>query len=406
MTHFQFQGRKSHGQPVHGKLEAMSAEAVAGQLLNRGITPVSIEVFDARPTVGEWVERLLGGDKVTAEDLIMFTRQMYTVSKAGIPLIRGLRGLAQTMKHYRFRAALDDIGDRLETGMNLSAAMRHHGEIFDNLYISMIHVGENSGQLERVFDQLSQYLVRDLETRKRIKSALRYPSFVVVALVVAMTVVNIWVIPEFSRMFKQFGAELPLVTQVLIGVSDFFTAFWFYMLAAVVGAGLVLIRYLKTEAGELRWGRLKLRLPIVGDIIDRASMARYARSFALMLRSGVPLTHSLDLCARAVDNPFLGQKILHIREGVERGDSLARTHAGSDMFTPLVLQMIAVGEESGQVDTLLSEVADFYEREVDYDLRSLSEKIESLLIVTMAGFVLVLALGIFLPMWELYSVQR
>jgi len=406
MAHYEFHGRNTQGQAVSGRLEALSSDAVAHQLIGRGVTPTTINEVDETLPLEERLRRLLGDDKVTTEELILFTRQMYTITKAGIPLIRGIRGLAQSITHYRLSACLDDIADRLQTGVELSTAMRHHTDIYDNLYISMVHVGENSGRLEEVFDQMSGYLEKDQDTRKRITTALRYPMFVMMALAAAMVIVNIKVIPAFANMFGKFGAELPLMTRILIGTSNFFVSYWPFLLILSVGTVYGFMRYIKTEKGEWNWGRIKLKLPIVGEIIERGLMARYSRSFSLMLRSGVPLTHSLELCSRAIDNPFLGEKILGIRSGIERGDSLLRTHTQSEMFTPLVLQMIAVGEESGQVDTLLEEVASFYEREVDYDLKSLSAKIEPIMIVIMAGFVLVLALGIFLPMWEMHNIQK
>lgn len=347
----------------------------------------------------------MGPEKVRPEDLIMLTRQFYTITKAGIPLIRGVRGLASSMRHAHLKEVLNDIGDYLETGMQLSAAMNRHKKVFDNLYINMVKVGEDSGQLEAVFDQLSEYLERDLETRKRVKSAMRYPSFVLSALVIAMVVVNIFVIPAFADMFKQFGADLPLATKILIGTSDFFVAYWGYLLGISVSAFVAFRKYIASKEGSLWWGKNKLKLPLVGDIVHRALMARYARSFSLMLKSGVPLPQSLELCSRAMGNNYLAAKIADIKTGVERGDSLLRTHNQSRLFTPLVLQMIAVGEESGQVDSLLEEVAGFYEREVDYDLKTLSDRIEPIMIVMMAGFVLILALGIFLPMWSMYEVQ-
>ena len=220
-----------------------------------------------------------------------------------------------------------------------------------------------------------------------------------------MVVINIFVIPNFADMFTKFGAELPLPTKILLGTSEFFVNYWHILLGVIVVTWVLLKRHIKTDIGSRQWGRILLRLPIVGDIIERASMARYARSFGLMLSSGVPLIQSLSLCSRVIDNPWLGDKILAIREGIERGESLLSTHNQSGMFTPLVLQMIGVGEESGQVDTLLTEVAEFYEREVDYDLKTLSDRIEPIMIVIMAGFVLILALGIFLPMWNMYSLQ-
>jgi len=283
--------------------------------------------------------------------------------------------------------------------------MAQHPDVFDKLFVSLVNVGENSGKLDEAFNQLSSYLERDLDTAKRIKSATRYPSFVLGALVIAMVVINIFVIPNFADMFAKFGAELPLPTVILLGTSAFFVNYWHIMLTFVVVSWFLFKRHVKTEIGSRQWGRILLRLPIVGDIIERASMARYARSFGLMLSSGVPLIQSLQLCSRVIDNPWLGDKILGIREGIERGESLLSTHNQSGMFTPLVLQMIGVGEESGQVDTLLKEVAEFYEREVDYDLKTLSDRIEPIMIVIMASFVLILALGIFLPMWNMYSLQ-
>ncbi len=405
MARFQYQGRAQRGQPVSGKLEAASQDAVAAQLIGRGITPVQIDEISTGASFLHQINDRLGANKVREVDLIMLCRQMYTITKAGIPLTRGIRGLAASVRHAYLQEVLSDVADRLEAGSSLSLAMRNHPKAFDPLFVNMIAVGESSGQLDEVFKQIGFYIERDSETRKRVKSALRYPSFVILALAAALVIVNIFVIPEFARLFANFNAELPLVTKILIGFSNLFVNYWPYLLlctGALIGAAW---HYLRTEQGALRWGYYKMRLPIVGDLIERALMARYARTFGLMLRAGVPITQSLALCAAAIDNPWLEQKILGIRQGIERGDSLLRTHLAASMFTPLVLQMIAVGEESGQVEALLTEVAEFYEREVDYDLKTLTDRIEPLLIVCMAAFVLILALGIFLPMWNLYEVQ-
>ncbi|MGH1371209.1 MAG: type II secretion system F family protein [Cellvibrionaceae bacterium] len=405
MSRFQFRGRDNNGQSVQGVLDVGSIDLAAAQLSNRGITPTSIEPAGSEGA-GFDLNEIFGPEKVKPDDLIMLTRQMYTITKAGLPLIRGIRGLMVSMRHPRLKSALDEIANDLETGMQLSTAMVRHDDVFDNLYINMVRVGEDSGQLEAVFQQLSEYLERDQETRKRIKAALRYPSFVLVALMIAMAVVNIFVIPAFADMFSRFEAQLPLPTRILLGTSEFFVNYWPYMLVVLIGAVVAFKEYVKTEDGSVWWGEFKLKIPLVGDILSRALMARYSRSFALMLKSGVPLPQALELCAKAIDNNFLAGKIREIKSGVERGDSLLRTHNASDMFTPLVLQMIAVGEESGQVEELLKEVSGFYEREVDYDVQTLSDRIEPIMIVIMAGFVMVLALGIFLPMWEMYNIQK
>lgn len=406
MAIYQFRGRNAEGQLVTGQLEAPTPDAAAGQLSGRGVTPLAIDEHEQRLSWSQRWDQWQNSGKIETVDLIMFCRQMYTITRAGVPLVRGIRGLAVNLRHVTFRETLEDIAERLESGLELSVAMRHHPKVFNNLFVSIVSVGEGSGSLEQAFEQLAAYLERDQETVKSIKAALRYPSFVLIALAIAILVINVKVIPAFANMFSQFGAELPLPTRILIGVSDFFVFAWPYLLVGSVAAFYGIRHYLKTDAGALKWGRKKLRLPVIGDIIERASMARYARSFSVMLRAGLPINVALDLCARAIDNPYLGNKIRDIRAGVERGEGLFQTHMNSGMFTPLVLQMISVGEESGQVDQLLSEVAEFYEREVDYDVKRLSDRIEPIMIVIMASFVLILALGIFLPMWEMYNIQQ
>lgn len=408
MPLFDYQARDQRGVAITGQLEAASPDAVAVQLQGRGATPIRIQAakkVQQGDNLGP-LKSLFERRKVSKEDLIIFSRQMYTITKAGLPLIRGIRGLEQSMTHERLKEALKHMVTDLEAGMSLSAAMSRHSDIFDALYISLIRVGETSGKLENCFQQLSLYLERDLDTAQRITTAFRYPMFVLLALAVGLTIVNIFVIPAFADMFSHFNAQLPLMTRVLIAVSDFFVSYWYLLLALMVGCGFGIHRYLQSPEGALRWGYLKTRLPVVGTIVERSMISRYVRSLALMLKAGVPLNQALYLSGMATDNPYLGQKISQIQKGIERGESLYGTHLQSGLFTPLVLQMISVGEESGQVDQLLAETADFYDREVDYELKSIGARIEPIMIVIMAGFVLVLALGIFLPMWEIYGSQQ
>lgn len=406
MAIYQFKGRNSDGRMVSGQLDAVNPDAAANQLLGRGITPISFEEQIIKLSLSERFERATNLGKVETVELIMFTRQMYTIAKSGIPLVKGLRGLSASLRNHTFQDAIDDIIERLETGVELSTAMRFHPKIFNTLFVNLVSVGENSGRLDLIFKQLSEYMERDLNTSKSIRTALRYPSFVLGAIAIAMSIINIKVIPAFAGMFSTFGAQLPLPTRMLIAISNFFVAYWVYMLVIAVVGAFWFRSYIKSPAGSRWWGEKKLRLIIVGDIIERASLARYARSFALMLNAGLPISNAIELCARAIDNNFLADKIRGIRAGIERGEGLYQTHLVSGMFTPLVLQMIAVGEESGQVDALLTEVAEFYEREVDYDTKKLGDRIEPIMVIVMAGFVLILALGIFLPMWDMYAIQK
>ncbi|HTF83121.1 MAG TPA: type II secretion system F family protein [Cellvibrio sp.] len=406
MTIYAFRGRNAEGQPVNGQVDASSPDAAATQLLSRGVTPIALEEQKAQQGFAQYWLELTQSRRVETVELIMFCRQMYTITKAGIPLVKGLRGLSASLRNPTFQKILQDIIERLESGVELSTAMRYHPKVFNQLFVSMVSVGEGSGRLDLAFHQLSEYMERDLETIKSIKSALRYPSFVLIALAIAIGVINVKVIPAFAGMFEKFGAQLPLPTRILIGVSDFFVSYWLYMLVIIVIGGAMLYSYIQTPEGSRQWGKKKLRFWIVGDIIERASMARYARAFGLMMKAGLPISNALELSARAIDNPYLGDKVRAIRAGIERGEGLFQTHQASGMFTPLVLQMVSVGEESGQVDTLLEEVAAFYEREVAYDVKRLSDRIEPVMIIIMAGFVTVLALGIFLPMWDMYNIQK
>ncbi|MCK9173439.1 MAG: type II secretion system F family protein, partial [Desulfuromonas thiophila] len=309
-------------------------------------------------------------------------------------------------RNPRLRQALQGVIDGLESGRELSSALAAFPEVFPPLLTRMVQVGENSGTLEQAFEQLAQYLEFEKQTREQIKAALRYPTFVLVAIAIAISILTLFVIPAFEKVFASFGAQLPLATRIIMAVSHFARDWWPYIAGGVLLGSLLLRRYLRTVRGERRWDRLKLRLPLVGSILRRATLARFARAFAMGYGSGVPLVQALAYTARAIDNRYLGEKLEGMRNQLERGETLTRSAAASAIFTPLVLQMLAVGEESGSVDSMLLEVAGFYEREVAYELKNLTSAIEPVLIIIIGAMVLVLALGVFLPMWNLSSAMR
>lgn len=410
MATFLYYGRDSNGVAVNGEVDRSTENDVAAYLSKNKITPIKIEEAtkgssDNNLLSGSLIRSVLFTKKVTDEELIMFCRQMYTINKAGMPLMQGLDSLAGSIEDGTLKDCIIDLGHRLEHGISLSAAMKHHRHIFNRLFIGMVKIGEGIGNLDAIFLQMSVYIARDVETRKAIKSAMRYPTFVLCAMVVALFVVNLMVIPAFADMFNRFGAELPLPTKILLATSNFFVNYWWLVIIAMVAAVGGLIYWVNTEEGRYYWHKFKLKTPIIGVLVNKAAMSRYVRSFSLMISAGLPLNKAIGLCAEIIDNSYLAVKIKKIKTDIERGDSIYRTHMRSEMFSPLVLQMINIGENSGQIDTLLMEVAESYEREVDYDLESLSSKIEPLLILVMAGFVVVLALGIFLPMWDMFSIQ-
>jgi MSHA biogenesis protein MshG len=411
MAAFSYVGRSASGSQVKGTMEATSASVVAEQLSRQGVIPVAIDELKAKARsstdlanidIGE----LLGFAVISLDELIVFCRQMYALARSGVPILRAINGMAESSTSPKLKIALADVASQLEGGYALSTAMSKHPKIFSPLFLSLVHVGENTGQLDGSFIKLASYFEREQDTRKRIKTALRYPSFVMIALVVAMVILNIFVIPTFANMFAKLGADLPFTTKMLIASSDFFLFYWPHMLIGSVFAFFGLRHYLQTKRGMYLWDRLKTKFPIVGSIIERSILSRFSHSFAIVLKAGVPLTTGLTLVADAVDNTYMQEKILAMRGSIESGESLLRSANNSGLFTPLVLQMIAVGEETGRVDELLEEVGDYYEREVDYELSTLTAKIEPIMIAIVAGMVLVLALGIFTPMWDMMSAFK
>ncbi|TAJ92189.1 MAG: type II secretion system F family protein [Gammaproteobacteria bacterium] len=405
MPEFQYKGRSSRGDLMTGVIDAPSIDAVATQLLNSNIVPIDIAARVAGDNPFQALQDWLNTRSPTLTDLILFSRQMHSLMRAGVPIIRAMTGIIEATKNLRLKRVFRDVQTQIESGRELSSAFARYPEIFTPLYISMIRVGEGTGNLDAAFLRISEYLELEKDTRERVKSALRYPAMVIVAMGVALTIINLVVIPAFAKVFERAHAELPIYTRILVATSNFFVDYWLLMGIGLVLSITGLSYYVKTERGRYTWGKYKLRLPLVGDILLRATLGRFSRAFAMSLAAGVPLVQALTVVARAVDNDYVGDHIFNMRNGIERGESITRTAAATNMFTPLVLQMLFVGEETGQVDEMMEEVAGFYEREVDYDIKNLSGTIEPVMIVIIGGMVLVLALGVFLPMWDLASVS-
>lgn len=402
MRAFEYKARNRRGEALTGTLEGESPEAIAEQLFRSNLTPINIVPVERR---GASSEIKLGWFKprVTLDELVLLCRQLYTLQKAGVPILRSLGSLIDTTRNPTLAAALKGVSDDIQSGRELHMALARYPEIFSPLFISLIKVGESTGRLDETFLQLAGYLELEKETRNRIKSATRYPLTVILAIVVAMVIINIWVIPAFADAFARFDAELPFATRILLGVSSFTLNWWPYLLVGTL-AGLLGLRFwIMSEGGGYIWSRMILHTPLIGPILKKAILGRFSRSLALAMRSGVPLVQALTVIAGVVNNAYVAERILSMRDGIESGDSIARTAAATGMFTSMVLQMIAIGEETGSVDDLLLETAEHYEREVKYDLARLSDAIEPVIIVIIGGMVLVLALGVFLPMWDLSS---
>jgi MSHA biogenesis protein MshG len=402
---FAYKARNARGELLQGVLEGADSGGVADQLFNTGVTPVHI-VETSSPVVDgdeSWWTRLTE-KKVQSMDVQLFSRQLYTLLKSGVPIMRGLSGLQESAINKAFGRVVKDLRDSLDAGRELSAAMRRHPTVFSPFYVNMVRVGELTGRLDEIFLRMFDYLEFDREMKARISAALRYPIFVVAAMVIAVGVINVFVIPAFAKVYAGFNAELPLMTRILIKTSEITVQYWPLVIAVFVGAVIMFRVYIGTVSGRYNWDKFKLKIPIAGKIILKGTLARFARTFALSSKSGVPIVQGLNVIAQTVNNTYIASRVEQMRDGVERGESILRTAVTTGVFTPVVLQMVAVGEETGELDDLMDEVAQMYEREVDYELKTLSAQIEPILIVMLGVLVLILALGVFLPIWDLGQV--
>lgn len=406
MASFSYTGRSETGEPVQGYVDGASPAAVAEQLLGRGIVP--IDITQARlattPLSLPALKLQVARQRVTRLDVMLFSRQLHTLLKAGVPIMRALVGLQESASNKAMSEVIQGVRESLESGRELSASLAYHPKVFTPFYLAMVRVGEMTGRLDEIFLSLFEHLDFERFMREQVRAALRYPVFVLATMVLAIVVVNLWVIPAFALVYKGFNAQLPLMTQLLVGFSDFMVHSWPLLLAVALGGAAAFRWWVGTVGGRYRWDQAKLRLPVAGGIIHKATLARFARSFALASRSGVPVVQAMTVVAQTVDNDYIAARVAEMRAHVERGESVLRAALAVGVFTPVVLQMVAVGEESGALDDMMQEVADMYQREVEYELKNLSAQIEPILIVCLGVLVLILALGIFLPVWDLGRV--
>jgi MSHA biogenesis protein MshG len=402
-VNYAWRGRNKAGELIQGVVDAPTVDAVAAQLMAGGVIPIAIDMAAEGATPGgqpNWLEALTARP-IKMEDTLVFTRQLYTLQKAGVPILRALAGLESSTQHPSVVKMLQDVRASLDQGLDLASAFARHPQAFSAFYLAMIQVGELTGKLTEVLRRLAQHIEFELDTRARVKAALRYPIMVVIAMGIALVVINIFVLPKFADIFAHFKAELPLMTRILLGFSDWTVRWWPLLLGGLIALGIALKQWLATPHGRYLWDRLKLRLPVAGPIVFKATLARFARSFSLASSSGVPLSQGMTVVAQTVDNAYMAARVEQMRDGVERGESISRCATAAGVFTPVVLQMIAVGEETGELDNLLVEIAEMYERETDYAIKGLSAAIEPILLTLIGGLVLVLALGVFMPMWDL-----
>ncbi|NKC00689.1 MAG: type II secretion system F family protein [Pseudomonadales bacterium] len=402
MPEFSYSARSGDAR-ISGKRLAGSASMLAAELSREGLIPLTIDPIQQ---AGRRIGAQLARRSVSLSELIVFSHQMASLAKAGISIVKAVHTLAESSKNPTMADTLTDVAAGLEAGLDFASCLGRHRSTFSELYINVVHIGENTGRMDDAFQRIAKYLELERETRRRIQAATRYPMFVLCAISVAIVVLNIFVIPAFATVFSKYGAALPWQTQAIIAVSDFFVAYWHVLGLLLVVALVAAIRSMRNAKFRILWHQWQLRIPILGSILERIYLTRFCQSFAMVSRSGVPIVQGLHVVSRAVGNDFMAGRIDEMRVSIERGESITATARSAQLFSPVVLQMMAVGEETGTMDDLLEQAASFYEEEVEYELKGLTDALEPLLIIGIAILVLFMALGVFLPLWDLNSVAH
>jgi type IV pilus assembly protein PilC len=391
---FQWVGLDRNRREVRGETRAVSETVVTTNLRRQGIRVTKIK----RQT-------LRGGRSISQKDISFFTRQLATMLRAGVPMLQAFDIVARGSGNARFSRLMLQIKSKIESGSSLSAAFREHPAQFDDLYCNLVHAGETSGTIDAILERLAAYLEKIIAIKGKIKSALFYPMSVLVVAVIVVWVIMVWVIPSFKQVFRSFGADLPAPTLMVIAISDFVVAWWWLVFLVIAGAiAGALVLYRRSTAFRTGFDRLLLKLPVVGPIVQKATIARWTRTLATMFTAGVPLVESLDAVAGASGNAVYAAATKKIQTDVSTGTSLTNAMGSTMIFPTMVLQMTQIGEESGSLDGMLSRVADFYENEVDDAVAALSSLLEPIIIVFLGVVIGGLVVAMYLPIFKLGAV--
>ncbi|MDD5005473.1 MAG: type II secretion system F family protein [Candidatus Omnitrophica bacterium] len=402
MANFKYRARDRFSKLVTGITTAESKEDAAKKLKDMGYVPVSIS--ESSDSGADAIFRRF--NKVRPEEIAAFTRQLYSLQKAGVPLLASLEAIALQTKNKYFKFVIEELARSIKGGLSLSEALMRHSSIFDSIYISMIKSAEAGGRIVEILERLTGLIEQDIDTRARIKAATRYPMIAFFTLCVGFLIVVSFVIPRFAVIYSQFNTALPLPTRILIAINLAISKFWYLFILVVVFTIFAFLRFINSKAGRPIWDNFKLKIFIFGPLVSMLVMSRFARITAILLRSGLPILEILELVKNTSGNIIIARAIDNIRESVNQGRGMSEPMKVSSLFPPIVVQMVSIGEQTGKVDELLLSVADYYDRESGYMIKNLTTYIEPLLIFVLAVMVLIMALAIFMPMWNLIRVFR
>ncbi|HEY7138352.1 MAG TPA: type II secretion system F family protein [Acidimicrobiia bacterium] len=404
-TTFTYRVRDKTGRTVEGELEADNATLVAGKLRSMGYTPISIE---KRGSQGVFTEVKIPGltDRVKLKDVAVFSRQFATMINSGLALLRALAILSEQTENKELARIIGEVRIDVEKGSSLSAALGRHPKAFSRLYVSMVRSGEAGGTLDTVLLRLSDTIEKQVELRRKIKSAMTYPIVVFVLVLMIATAMLVFIVPTFKNMYKDLGGTLPAPTRFLIAVSDAArTMFPFIIVGLILGAW-AFRRWIRSDSGRARWDTVKLRFPVFGPLVRKTALSRFSRTLAALTRSGVPILESLDIVSITSGNHVVSVAIEDVQRAVKGGDSLARPLENHEVFPPMVVQMMAVGEETGALDEMLDKIADFYDQEIAATVDALTSLIEPLLIIMMGIIVGGMIIALYLPMFNIIKLIK
>jgi type IV pilus assembly protein PilC len=395
--------RDKSGKLLEGALEADSTTLVANKLRQMGYVPVKIDKKSASATGKELHFRK---PKAKMKDIAVFSRQFATMINSGLSLLRSLYILAEQTENKVLAKVIDDVRADVEKGASLSQAMGRHPRAFNRLYIAMVRAGETGGVLDSVLLQLASTIEKQVELRHKIKSAMTYPIAVFGLVVMIVAAMLLFVVPMFKSLYADLGGTLPLPTRILMLASTLITKFLPVVLVVIAGAVFALKRWIKTEAGRATWDTMKLKLPVFGKLTRKTALTRFARTFAVLLRSGVPILEALEITSDTVGNVVVERGVRAVQDGVKQGESIARPLADHPVFPPMVVQMMAVGEETGALDEMLDKVGEFYEQEVEALVNSLTSLLEPALIVVLGSTVGGMIISLYMPMFNIIKLIK
>ncbi|ODS30394.1 MAG: type IV fimbrial assembly protein [Candidatus Scalindua rubra] len=405
MPTFKYKARDRVGKAVAGILDAPGADVARVRLGEMGYIPIALEEGKAKTKEkGPSISFLK--PKVRPKDIIVFTRQLSTVFAAGIPLLRAIQALYEQMENKTFKEVLQKVTKEIQEGASFSDALEKHPKVFSKIYVSMIRAGEASGTLEDILKRLALLAEHEAETKAKIKAATRYPKIVIGAMLVAIVILMKFVVPNFMSIFETVELELPMATRMLIAANSIFSNYWYILFG---GAGILFFafsKYTKTRQGRRQMDALKLKIPIFGPIFLKIAMSVFTRTMSTLNRSGISIIKNLEICAEVVDNVIIAEVVDNLKENVKQGKGIASTMKESKIFTPMVIQMMSAGEESGELDNMLVKVSEYYDMEVDYAIGNISSLIEPVLLAFLGAVVLFLMLAIFMPMWDLVKLAQ